>query len=134
MELGLDINQAGLEESPIEQLTTPALVQSLIIFSRQFNIHLHHNAQLKPQHERDLPIMQFLFEKGASSKELASVNLCHLYLRVYFLSDIVMGDGIEISEDFWQGNREERGPKSSSWSQVSKPPSKDWTTWKEGFQ
>jgi len=75
----------------------------MVNFLWEYQITLQHDITLLPQRQHDLLIMEAFSQMHLSQSELFDCNCCRLYLKVLFLSDIVTGDGCEISENAWSG-------------------------------
>jgi hypothetical protein len=65
-----------------------------------------------------------------NKRDLAAINRCRIYLRVFFLSDIVNIQGGTIEE--WAINGERSNGRHSSWywPVQQKPPRTMWNKWK----
>jgi hypothetical protein len=48
--------------------------------------------------------MTFFIDLQIPSEDLYCINLCRLYLKAFFLSDIVDGTGKQILDEAWMGN------------------------------
>jgi hypothetical protein len=59
--------------------------------------------------------------------DLLAIKRCKIYLRVYFLSDILIGDGACIKKESWQGISNASHPKATSWLLQSLLPNRGWT-------
>jgi hypothetical protein len=91
------------------------------------------NSDWIPQPARigDITIMEELTGSTlVNRKDLAEINRCRVYLRVFFLLDIVNIQGDTIEE--WAINGERSNAMHSSWhcSVQQKPPRTTWTKWK----
>jgi hypothetical protein len=85
----------------------------------------------QPERIGDVTIMEELTGSALVNKrDLAEINRCHVYLRVFFLSDIVNVQGDTIEE--WEINGEQRNSRHSlwHWSVKQKPPRTMWNKWK----
>jgi hypothetical protein len=65
-----------------------------------------------------------------NKRDLAAINRCHIYLRAFFLSDIVNIRGDTIEE--WSINSERGSERHSSWHSPvqQRPPRTMWNKWK----
>jgi hypothetical protein len=63
-------------------------------------------------------------------EELVAVNRCRLFLKAFFLSDIVNGSGTEILPAAWNGERIICPQRSENWPNQSRPPPSAWAIWK----
>jgi hypothetical protein len=65
-----------------------------------------------------------------NKRDLADINRCHVYLRVFFLSDIVNIQGDTIEEWTINGERSNARHSTWHWSVQQKPPRTMWKKWK----
>jgi hypothetical protein len=65
-----------------------------------------------------------------NKRDLTDINRCRIYLRVFFLSDIVNIQGDKIEE--WAITAERSNARRSTWHRTvqQKPPRKMWNKWK----
>ena len=73
----------------------------------------------------DTVIASNLFTKN----EIETINRCRLYLRVFFLSDIVSGNGQYIIPDIVRGEKFEQLKSRWQWPRKPKPPKSSWNLW-----
>ena len=69
-----------------------------------------------------------------SREELLRINRCRLYLQVYFLSDIVSGNGRLILREAFDGVKLIHRVSRWQWPQQTRPPKSDWSLWKMAIQ
>jgi hypothetical protein len=91
------------------------------------------NSDWIPQQTRigDIFIMEELTGSALVNKiDLTDINRCHVYLRVFFLSDIANIQGDTIKE--WAINSERSKARHSTWHWPvqQKPPRTMWNKWK----
>jgi hypothetical protein len=65
-----------------------------------------------------------------NKRDLAEINRCRVYLRVFFLSDIVNIQGNTIEEWAINGERSNARHSSWHWPVQRKPPQTIWNKWK----
>jgi hypothetical protein len=114
-------------------LATDSLVLASVHFLQEYQLHLHHGIVIQPQQMFDELIMCQLVSINLYPEELFKCNCCRIYLRALFLSDIITGDGLEISEDAWLGRREEE-LRSKSWPFCPKPAPSKWLIWQQSLR
>lgn len=97
------------------------------------SIHFHHDIHIPLWREHDRTIMQQFYAGGYRDIQLAAINRCQLFLKVYSMSDNVTSDGMFIKAHICQGTP---GPKvnRSGWSYQANPTLHNWQIWKEGLQ
>ena len=77
----------------------------------------------------------FLQNQLLDSKQLEVLNRCRMYLRCFTLSDIVTGDGKEISTVAWAGSKSSSiGRDSQGWPIIPPPSASDWKTWRHAIR
>jgi hypothetical protein len=69
------------------------------------NIQLKHDIKIQPRRENDQLIMPPLVDLRLSADDLKACNHCRMFLKAIFLSDLVTGDGRDISEEAWRGHQ-----------------------------
>ena len=85
---------------------------------------------LQPPHINDMSLMDSLIQNRSFTKEeIMSVNRCRLYLRVFFLSDIVSYDGTSIRQDAYDGWCSDQWISRWKWPRQPRPSPKDWRLW-----
>jgi hypothetical protein len=65
-----------------------------------------------------------------NKRYLTAINRCRIYLRVFFLSDIVNIQGDAIEEWAFNGERSNERHSSWHWPVQQKPPCTMWNKWK----
>jgi len=68
-----------------------------------------------------------------SDADLKKINRCRLYLRAWTISDMASGDGKTISQQYYNGYRDEsRGTgRHGIWKDVKRPNVNYWFVWKQ---
>jgi hypothetical protein len=90
-----------------------------------------------PQSARigDITIMKKLTVSALVNKrDLADINICRVYLRVFFLSDIVNIQGGTIEEWEITGERSNARRSTWHWPVQQKPPRNMWNKWKTALR
>jgi hypothetical protein len=91
------------------------------------------NSDWIPQPERigDITIMEELTGSAlVNERDLTEINRCRVYLRVFFLSDIVNIQGDTIEEWAINGERSKARHCTWYWPVQQKPPRTMWNKWK----
>ena len=82
------------------------------------------------QRENDCALMdKVIHSQKFTNRELTRINLCRLYLRVFFLSDISSGNGRGIMDHYKSGLRSPQRHSQWIWPRQQRPPAKDWKLW-----
>ena len=85
---------------------------------------------LKPPRENDFALMDRIISCQLFTKaEMADINRCRLYLRVFFFSDIVSGNGLYIIPEIVRGERFTQWVSRWKWPRQPRPPSRAWRLW-----
>ena len=85
---------------------------------------------LPPPRINDVSLMVSLVrDQSFTREEIMSVNRCRLYLRVFFLSDIVTCDGTAIRQEAYDGWRSLQWTSRWKWPKQPRPPIRDWRLW-----
>jgi len=74
--------------------------------------------------------MRQLSSLNLSQEDLFACNMCRIYLRALYLSDITSGDGLEISEAALLGIRDGTF-RADSWPFCPKPSPHKWIIWRK---
>ncbi len=72
--------------------------------------------------------MQLFVQNGWKQLELKALSHCQMYLKMFLLSDIVLGSRVEISMQFWEWYH--LADSSLDWPRTSKPTPHLWYLWK----
>jgi hypothetical protein len=94
----------SLHSGLIAILSTISLVQETWQFLYTHGLTLQHSIWLELPRLQDQFLMEAFIVHGVPVLDLVACNSCRMFLRAIFLSDIVTGDGVCISEDAWNGN------------------------------
>jgi hypothetical protein len=73
--------------------------------------------------------MAILMDLGLMREQLAGLNRCRLFLKAFWLSDIVDGTGNFLRDEAWIGQPINLH-RESSWPRQGKPGPKDWVWWR----
>jgi hypothetical protein len=84
----------------------------------------------------DITIMEELTGQSAlvNKRDLTDINRCRVYLRVFFLSDIVNIQGDTIEEWAITGERSNARRITWHWPVQQKPPRNMWNKWKAALR
>ena len=97
------------------------------------NAEVHINNLRAPQtlQANDHAIMEtFLDTHQFSDKDLSRLNLCCIYLRVEFLSEICNPEGDNILPEVWQGRRPQESSSDLLWPNQARRFEKSWSLWR----
>ena len=88
------------------------------------------NWTLQPPRENDSALMDAIVACHLFTiNEMSDINRCRLYLRVFFLSDIVSGNGLYIIPEIVRGERFPQWQSMWKWPRQSRPPPSSWRLW-----
>ena len=121
----------SLHSGLIATLSTISLVQETWQFLDTHGLTLQYSRRLELPRLQDQFLMEAFIVHGVPVLDLVACNSCQMFLRAIFLSDIVTGDGVCISEDAWNGNLFLTPHKRRAWPQYGKPPRSCWETWRK---
>lgn len=62
-------------------------------------------------------------------EEMAAINRCRLYLKVFFMSDIVSDNGSHIIPEIYCGERFSQWTSRWKWPRQPRPPNSSWKLW-----
>ncbi len=119
-----------------ESIVTSCWMATIWKFCTDYSIHLFHPLPVLecPCGPHDQSLTE-CFSSRYHGQVLHQLNLCRLYLRVVFLSDICTMDGKRISQESWTGvRRQDRYNQVSTWPRAMKPPRTWWIRWQEAIQ
>jgi len=88
-------------------------------------------ADYPPQRSGDISLMQLFIKSSFKQPTLQVVNNCHLYLRIFLLSDIVTGSGNQILSQFWDQYFPATSPLE--WPETPRPSPQAWSIWKQAL-
>jgi len=80
------------------------------------------------QRSGDIKLMQLFVQNGWKQLELKALSHCQMYLKMFLLSDIVLGSRVEISMQFWEWYH--LADSSLDWPCANKPTPHLWYLWK----
>ena len=97
----------------------------------KYNISLFRaNSTLNPPRQQDFALMDKLVQaKKISREELQCINRCRLYLKVFFFSDLVSGNGTTILLEAWEGRQLHHRHSRWQWPRQTRPPPSNWVLW-----
>jgi hypothetical protein len=83
--------------------------------------------------ERDIVIMESLIASGRfTNKDLKEINYCHIYLQVFYLSDITNIKGNKIAAWSGRGHTQSGSQSTWEWSVQQRPIA--WKAWKAALE
>jgi len=107
---------------------THSWIKHVWVTTQEHGINLQTDfADVPPQWQGDIKIMQLFVQNRQKQPELQILNQCCMYLRVFQVSDIVIGSGTLIATSCW--NPTSPVESSMDWPQTSQPPATAWLTW-----
>lgn len=78
---------------------TPSWWRHLLEYCEKFHIRLHDPLpQLHPRTENDKAIMEMFHDQGYRGAVLRRLNICRMFLKVIFVSEISNGEGMAIEK------------------------------------
>lgn len=90
------------------------------------------NQKLEYQRQNDKCLMEEIVQMDTfSTEEIKKVNQCRLFLQVWSLADIVDGSGQNITQNIYNGYRDESRVSRLSWPSVKRPHYNSWLQWKK---
>jgi hypothetical protein len=129
LELGIDSDLSLISYNRFSALATPSLVKSTSQFLDENNFRLQHDNSLPVPRLHNRLLMIAILKCNPSLSQLLAVNKCCIYLRAYFISDIMDGNGSHLSDDAWMG-RIPTNSRSCTWPTHGPPTRGDWETWR----
>ena len=85
---------------------------------------------LKLPRTNDLALMDAVVDSNLFNRqEIEKINHCRLYLQVFFLSDIVSGNGQYIIPELVRGERFHQWNSKWQWPRQPRPPKSSWSLW-----
>jgi len=109
-------------------LASNSLIKSTWQFLSSNSIQLLHSITFSVPREHDMELMTFFIDQHIPFEDLYNINLCRLYLKAFFLSDIVDRSRTTILNEAWQGNLLNEH-NSETWPKQGKPAPAMWDTW-----
>jgi hypothetical protein len=81
------------------------------------------------QRINDVPLMKLFADGGCSAKQLRRLNLCRMYLRVIWVSDLVTGDGFSLDKALLALRTPFPNHSAYLWPKAGMPSNACWTEW-----
>jgi hypothetical protein len=131
IELGSFAPLDNLPFTTWSSLITPSLIKSTWEFLDCYGFSLRTSITCEWPREGDCYLMPAFLTMVTDSYQLQLLNLCRLFLRALFLSDIVDGSGKFILEEAWRGSRPIRPDRLESWPNQQRPPAQAWDLWRQ---
>jgi hypothetical protein len=134
LEIGCSAQVLGQDFTRYSQaILCPNLITSIweSLHSCNATVAIHSDWITCPARIRDITIMEELMVSAPVNKrDLADINRCRIYPRVFFLSDIVNIQGDTIEEWAITGERSNARRRTWHWPVQQKPPRNMWNKWK----
>lgn len=70
--------------------------------------------------------MMMSHEHWIPLQKLLVINRCHIFLKVYHISDLAYGSGTYITDNAWLGWTPMNSNKNLSWPKQGQPSKHDW--------
>ena len=84
--------------------------------------------------QRDMHLMEFFATCTYSAKELRLLNLCRMYLRIIFVSDLATGKGTHLDSQFLQQRQPFNHHTEYNWPPAGNPSKHCWAMWDAAIQ
>lgn len=129
IELGSSLSLQELPFQEVKSLLINTLIKSSWDFLSSNNLYLRHDLEWSIPRENDTEIMTRFYLEKVPLDALSHINLCWLYLKAFFILDIVNGSRTFLLDKAWTGlpmiiMRQE------FWPSQAKPPPRMWETWR----
>jgi hypothetical protein len=69
-----------------------------------------------------------------SIPQIQAINRFRIHLQVVTLSDIIEGNGLQITENAYMGKQDPDRTSKWNWPNIPKPPKIDWCTWRGAIE
>jgi hypothetical protein len=129
VEVGIGDNVLEYPWLDLSILATKCLTKSTWKFLRMHNLTLKHDFKTPPQRVGDTPLMHILYEAGIRGADLLAINKCRIFQKIFYLSDMVSGDGTHILHAALHGSLTGT-TNGMSWPTQGRPSERDWSIWK----
>ena len=114
----------------LHRLLTPCWIASVWEFVDHFRFTLHDNIPPVPLLcSQDQFIIPALLDLNLQPVILRQANICRLWLRVWRLSDITAGDGLNILPQYWNGTQPSDATAEFDWPRSARPSTTAWRSW-----
>jgi hypothetical protein len=133
--------ELGLGGSVLEQsydayghLVTPGWIPHTWKFLSDFGMTIKDKVgNIKLQREGDQFLTEVFYEAGYRGYSLRRLNLCRLFLQVTTVSDVVTGDGTQLTNEAKLGTRERLRVSQHGWPYQGKPGPSTWEAWRKAL-
>jgi len=88
-------------------------------------------ADITLERQGDIELMRLFVQNGWKQPELFTLNQCHMYLKTFMLSDIIIGSGVSIAAQFW--DQLQPAESAMAWPRTNQPSSLAWNTWQQAL-
>ena len=133
LELGVSGNIFELDYHTFKDvILTKSWVEDTWKFVSEYNISLNPEIAMPAcRRENDIPLMDIVVKsKYLDKSNLTWFNKCRMYLKVFFLSDIVTSDGQRLREDILSATPNSNSHLNLGWPVWGKPPTSAWSIWR----
>ena len=98
-------------------------------------IHVENIRVPQTLRDKDQALMEtFMDTQQFSDRDMSRLNLCRIYLRVEFLSEICNPEGDNILPEVWQGRRPQESSSDLLWPNQARPFEKSWALWRSAIK
>ena len=131
IEIGSVVQFFSLPYCDFGMLTPSSWLQQLWRSLSMYSIKLTKmNSMIPLPRENDVALMDAVIQaKIFSREEVECINRCRLYMKVFFLSDIVSGNGKLILQEAYDGRELSDRTSRWQWLRQPRPPKKHWLLW-----
>ena len=103
-------------------------------YASENGLHMHDGLPNIPTARvNDQFLMEAFASKGFSPIQLKMLNLCHLHLHIYLLSDITTGDGRHIDRKLFEQRTPHTHHDRFRWQRSGQPNHNCWQLWNEAL-
>ena len=113
-------------------LATDSWIKCLWLCLDKYKISLRKpSTPYPPQRTNDFSLMDTVIDaKIFTNSEIYRINLCRIYLQVFYLSDICSGNGRGVMNNYMDGLFSPIRKSTWIWPRQQQPTSKDWKLWR----
>ena len=128
IELGSRFQFFGLQFNDYGHLTPPSWLRHLWHAAWKNNVKIYKvDADIRLPRLNDFALIDRAIQAHVFTKEeIQSINRCRLYLHIFFLSDIVSGNGREVLQEILDNKPLLQRTSQWQWPRQPRPPPKDW--------
>ena len=133
LELGVGGNILSLNYDEYKHvLLTKSWVENTWKFISDYGIMIDLEiATPTPRRINDEPLMELVTKSKLLDKsDLTWFNKCRMFLKIFFVSDIVSSDGTKLRADILDGKPNGKSHSNLLWPKWGKPPATAWSIWR----